>query len=362
MLDTFLSSLPSYPVQASPQNSISGLSSGAFMTVQMHIAHSSSFIGAGVIAGGPYRAAQTFRAAPSVPMSCILNSLYVAMTPLTQSTAPDVNALLAQARETPNIDDLENVRDARMYIFTGTCDQVVNQYAVRSTKAFYEGLGVLPENMMFVDDVPAGHSIITTNPEDSPLSSNRPPYINQGTFVQSHQLLDHIYGAAGDVKPPAGRALGALVRFEQEEFTQDTTDRACMAKFGYAYIPSSVLNGEAARGVHIALHGCKQGYAYVDFVHGVPDIQNQPPYGDRYVRSTGYPEWAEANNLIVLFPQADGGDNNIVQNPDGCWDWWGYSAKDLQNPDFYTRNAVQIRAIFGMMERIGVPMPAQGAI
>ena len=41
------SALQSYKV-APDQNSISGLSSGAFMTVQLHLAYSSRFIGAGV--------------------------------------------------------------------------------------------------------------------------------------------------------------------------------------------------------------------------------------------------------------------------------------------------------------------------
>ena len=42
------------------KNSISGLSSGAFMTVQLHLAHSSRFCGAGIVAGGPYRCAESF--------------------------------------------------------------------------------------------------------------------------------------------------------------------------------------------------------------------------------------------------------------------------------------------------------------
>ena len=48
--------LQGYNVQKN-QNSISGLSSGAFMTVQLHLAHSAKFVGAGIIAGGPYRCA-----------------------------------------------------------------------------------------------------------------------------------------------------------------------------------------------------------------------------------------------------------------------------------------------------------------
>lgn len=321
------------------------------MTVQLHIAHSASFIGAGVIAGGPYRSAESFRtAATTKPTSCILNSLYVAMTPLTAATAPDVETLLELARATPNIDDLGNIAGQRLYIFTGTCDQVVNQYAVRSTKAFYEGLGVAPDALMFVDDVPAGHSIITTNPEDSPLSANQPPFINRGDFIQSHQILTHLYPG---LRPAARRATGQMIRFDQSEFYRDAPDGASMSPFGYAYVPSAVADGSAeALGVHIVLHGCKQGYDYVNVVNGAPDVSNQPPYGARYITTTGYIEMAEANDLIVLFPQATGEDTNAVQNPDGCWDWWGYSSADPYAPDYYSQNAVQIRAIHRMLARL----------
>lgn len=348
MLDDSSTPLPSYKTRN--KHSVSGLSSGAFMTVQLHIAHSASFIGAGIIAGGPYRAAETFRAAPTVPTSNILNSLYIAMTPLTESTATDVDRLLELASETPNIDELSNVKSQRIYIFTGACDRVVNQIAVGRTRAFYEGLGVKNSAICFVDDVPAGHSIITTNPEDSPLAANQPPYINCGNCMQSHQILDHLYPKA---KPPAASTPGELIRFSQAEFAGDALARSSLAEFGYAYIPSAVASGKAeALGVHIVLHGCKQGYPYIDFINGRRDSQNQPPYGDRYVKSTGYMEWAEANNLIVLFPQADGRDNNDVQNPDGCWDWWGYSAEDPNAPDYYSRDAVQIKAIHAMLTQL----------
>jgi len=347
MLDGHISPLPRFETEG--LHSISGLSSGAFMTVQMHIAHSADFIGAGVIAGGPYRAAQTFHAAPTATVSCILNAFYVAMTPMTQSTAPNVDKLVRLARETPDIDALSNLSDHKLYVFTGKSDQVVNQYAVRTTHEFYRALGVADENILFVSDVDAGHSIITNNPEDSPLSANQPPYINYGGFVQSHDILDHIYGKRN---APAAQVLGELVRFRQAEFLSCDLDRASMAEFGYAYIPSNVARSGKALGVHIALHGCKQGYAFVDYVNGRADIENQPPYGNRYITTTGYLEWAEANDLIVLFPQADGGDNNVVQNPDGCWDWWGYTAEDLENPDFYSQEAIQIKAIHGMMQQL----------
>ena len=347
MLDGSIDQLGSYKTKG--KHSVSGLSSGAFMTVQLHVAHSADFVGAGVIAGGPYRSSESFRAALTGPTSRILNSLYVAMCPLTLATAPDVPTLVDMARATPDIDDLGNIADQRLYIFTGTEDAVVNQYAVSRTRDFYQALGVPAKNMLYIDDVPAGHSIITQNPEDSPLYANQPPYINCGNFVQSHQILKHLYPR---LKGPADACAGKLVRFDQSEFLEGANGTASMAPYGYAYIPSAVLDGEEALGVHIALHGCKQGYAYVNFVNGMADTANQVPYGDRYVTSTGYMEIAEANNIIVVFPQVSGEDDNQFQNPDGCWDWWGYTSEDSEAPDFYTKNAPQIRAIHNMLSRL----------
>lgn len=347
MSTTTVPRLPTYETLG--EHSISGLSSGAFMTVQMSIAHSSRFMGAGIVAGGPYRCAETFpRAAATTPTACILNSLYIGMAPLTAATAPDVSRLLDLTRATPHIDDLSHVRKLRLYIFTGTRDQVVNQHVVRTTRDFYCGLGVPDDAIRFVDDIPAGHSIITSNPEDSPLDANQPPYINNGGFMQSHDILRHIYPGLADPVAPHGH----LLRFDQSEFYGDAPSEASMSPFGYLYVPVSVAQGGKARGVHIVMHGCKQGYDYVNYVAGAPDVLNQPPYGARYMTTTGYMEMAEANALILLFPQVGGDDDNAVQNPEGCWDWWGYTAADPDAPDYYTQKATQIRALARMLDRL----------
>jgi len=44
---------------------------------------------------------------------------------------------------------------------------------------------------------------------------------------------------------------------------------------------------------------------------------------DKFARHTGYNEVAELNNIILIYPQATA----IVDNPLGCWDWWGYTVK-----------------------------------
>lgn len=341
--------------KASKQNnSISGLSSGAFMTVQLHLARSASFVGAGIIAGGPFRCAETYQPSGLVTAedSRIENSLYICMNPLTPQTGPDARRLAKMARDTASaglIDDIANLADDRLYIFTGTADDVVYSDVVERTRQFYAMLDVPHENIMYVDNVDAGHSIITDNPEDSKLPFNQPPYINNGGFMQSHHILRHIYGP---LAAPAKQLTGQLQCFDQMEFLGEDAPWASMSQFGYAYIPSKVLAGTVKEPrVHIALHGCKQGYNYTDYVNGRADIANQPPFGNRYFTTTGYNHIAESNDIIVLYPQVEGKDSGPVQNPDGCWDWWGYSNKDANSP-YYSRNAVQIKAIHAMLDRL----------
>ncbi len=333
------------------KSSVSGLSSGAFMTVQLHLAHSKSFIGAGIIAGGPYRCAESYRAAAVIAADAFIQgSLYICMNPLSPHTTPDAKKLAKLARETAQhklIDDVANLANHRVYIFTGSADKVVYSDVVKRTREFYEELGVHAKNIYYDDTVPAGHSIITNNLEDSELEDNKPPYINNGGFMQSHDILRHIYP---NLKPASNRLSGRLVRFDQTEFFNNEP-RASMSEFGYAYIPKAVEEGETAR-IHVALHGCKQGYNYIDYVFGRPDYENQPPYGNRYITTTGYNYIADSNNIIVLYPQAEGSDGD-TQNPEGCWDWWGYTSPTPQQPDYYSRNAIQIKAIHSMLQRLG---------
>ena len=45
----------------------------------------------------------------------------------------------------------------------------------------------------------------------------------------------------------------------------------------------------------------------------------------KYVENTGYNEVAEANDLVILYPQAV---SKPRDNPYGCWDWWGFISQD----------------------------------
>lgn len=61
----------------------------------------------------------------------------------------------------------------------------------------------------------------------------------------------------------------------------------------------------------MSLHGCLQTQG---------DIQNQ------FATKIGMNEWAESNNIIVLYPYVKKS-YSLPSNPNGCWDWWGYTDK-----------------------------------
>lgn len=344
-------SLSQYQVEKG-LSSVSGLSSGAFMTVQLHLAHSASFSGAGVVAGGPYRGVETFRGSSLITEDAWeLNAMQLCMSPLTAELAPKASHSLRLAQQVERdklIDPLSNMARQRVYVFTGSADSVVLSSVVAQTREMYRLLGVPDQQLYFDDSIPAGHSLLTQNPEDNELSANKPPYLNQGPFIHAHAILQHIYPG---LQAPNAQLSGQILRFDQREFFNNDP-AASMSEYGYVYIPKRVQEGASAR-IHIALHGCKQGAAYVNFNFGSADSADQPPYGLRYLNTTGYNEIADSNNLIILYPQVKGSDSDNAQNPDGCWDWWGYTSRNANYPDYFSKNALQIRAIHAMLERLG---------
>jgi hypothetical protein len=99
--------------------SVSGLSSGAFMTTQLHVAYSSMFKkGAGIIAGGPYFCVESYEDDPS---KYLLQATSTCMNPLTISSAPDGKGLFTKAAKLAKqkkIDPVENLKGSKIYLFS----------------------------------------------------------------------------------------------------------------------------------------------------------------------------------------------------------------------------------------------------
>eukprot|EP01116_Phalansterium_solitarium_P024273 TRINITY_DN884_c0_g2_i1.p3 TRINITY_DN884_c0_g2~~TRINITY_DN884_c0_g2_i1.p3 ORF type:complete len:121 (+),score=25.55 TRINITY_DN884_c0_g2_i1:199-561(+) len=104
--------------------------------------------------------------------------------------------------------------------------------------------------------------------------------------------------------------------------------RCSMAASGYVYAPTACQTSNAVCKAHIFFHGCGQG---IDDAGNIVAVHS------------GLNEWAEANNIVVLYPQA-ARSQAVPYNPEGCWDWWGYTGAD-----YATQLAPQIDTISNML-------------
>lgn len=313
--------------------SVSGISSGAYMAGQFQIAHSRLVVGAAIIAGGPYGCAQSifsdmmmgpgvaFLNLPKAINGCMLNTL-------APWGIPDVERLARKTRELAEagrIDPLDSLLDDRVYLFSGSNDRTVVPSIVKAAYDYYKLLGFSDDHLTFVSDIPAGHAFVTES-QGLACEATGKPYIVDCDYDQAGAVLAHIYGP---LAPRTATPRGTFVTFDQRPFFAGISNHD-MEDQGVAYIPPDCAASTACR-VHIAFHGC---------------AQNRSASGEAFIRDSGYANWADGNALIVLFPQAA----SSPMNPQGCWDWWGFTGRD-----YLTREAAQIGVVFRMLERLGQP-------
>jgi poly(3-hydroxybutyrate) depolymerase len=317
------------------QTSVSGISSGAYMAGQFELAHSREVVGAGIVAGGPYGCSESLYAdvipGPGMALlnltkavnGCMLNALKAFGVPNPQRLAQRAIKLAADGR----IDAVDNVKGDRIYLFTGKDDQTVVPAIVEDARRFYEVIGVPETQIQFVSDMPAGHGFVTED-KGRACDYTGKPYILDCDYDQAGAILKQIYGS---LKPRADQPSGTFMLFDQRPFTKDLSNHG-LSDLGIAYIPKACSENRGCK-VHIAFHGCGQNRTFV---------------GDTFAHDAGFARWADTNEIIVLFPQTA----TTPLNPQGCWDWWGYTGAD-----YLTRNGAQIVAVRRMLEHLAAPRP-----
>ena len=309
---------------------VSGISSGGFMAVQFHVAHSRTVTGVGVLAGGPYYCAQ----------GSLWTGFYGCTTPSAWAPLPSVELLKAEAdllARARLIDPTENLASARAWLFSGGGDRTVAPVVVDAARRFYALYRPPPANLVLVANPRAGHGMITESAGGA-CDVTAAPFINDCDYDAAGELLKHL---VGPLEPPAAQANGRIVQFDQRAPAGGDAFAISMADSGYAYVPRA-CEVERCR-VHVAFHGCRMSVEAI---------------GERFVREAGYNRWADANRLIVVYPQtiARNGPGfrgwrwSYVFNPRGCWDWWGYTG-----PQYHTNAGAQIRAVKAMVDRLAAP-------
>lgn len=352
--------------------SISGISSGGFMANQFHVAHSATVMGAGILAGGPYLCARVNSGFGDYLGSYkeLWNAVYVCshqasaipvfggLQPFLGPPNPE-KSVAATRIEAANgaIDALENMRNDRVWLFSGTHDTLVPQSVVDALHAYYtEIFGAfmdLPvKSIIYVDSVDVHHAMIVAAAGDNNCLDFALPYINDCDYDAAGIMLRFFYRQPeAALNPPVEWDRQSLTAFDQTEFFPEGTGRAdggdgsiSMNDLGHVYVPASCRQGATCR-LHVALHGCEQYQDKVEEVCG-RDGKCQPRL---FFEAAGYNRWAEANDIVVLYPQTTAWDGPSLTrtNPKGCWDWWGYGGGG-----YATKNGKQIRAIKAMIDRL----------
>ena len=320
--------LPKLAIDRS-QISVSGVSSGGYMATQMLVAHSATVMGAGVLAAGPW-----FCAGTSFPWNAVTVFARCMNLPdlLPFLGAPDIAPMVEETQtqaRAGRIDDPSHLRGARLYLFSGADDALVPRPVVDALKAYYLHF-VGADHIRYETAINANHAMITAD-FGNPCTAFTAPFVNNCQYDAAGNILQQIYGP---LLPPVEPA-GTLVAFDQRPFfaPQQQTGRA---EDGYAYIPKACAAGDCR--LHVAFHGCGQNAAEV---------------GDAFYRHAGYNQWADANRIVVLYPQTTAITTRVLgltlpwPNPQACWDWWGFTGSD-----YYLQSAPQIHAIEAMIERL----------
>ena len=291
------------------QTSVSGLSSGGFMAVQLHVGYSSTFKkGAGIVAGGPFYCAEG--SITNATGRCMASPAGIPTSTLVSTTNSWASA--------GSIDPVANLQSSKVYLFSGSIDSTVKQGVMDALKTYYNSF-VPAANVVYKKDIAAEHAMITDD-YGSACSTKGSPYINDCNFDLAGAILAHIYGtlnARNNGTLPAGN----FVEFNQSQFITNHG----MAPTGWAYIPQACTSGTQCR-LHVVLHGCQQNVTLVQ---------------QQYVRNTGYNRWADTNNMVMLYPQTSTAATN------SCWDWWGYD-----NANYSKKSGPQMAAIKAMVDQV----------
>lgn len=293
---------------------VSGISSGGFMAVQLHVAFSSLVRGAAVVAGGPY--------------FCSNDNAVVAQGPCMKYPdlicVPELLAATAYAETLLSIDSTSNLRDSKVWLFSGLLDHVVDPGVVDKLLVYYRNY-VDPRNINSTFTIPAVHSWVTDK-YGGPCGVFQSPFIVNCGYDTAGHVLEYFYG---ELNPPATDFVEEnLFSFDQSKFVPAvylSHNLLSLAATAYVYIPTACQRLGSLCRMHVSLHGCEQTTG---------DI------GLAFVSGTKLNEWAETNDIVVLYPQIQ----RSALNPYGCFDWWSYSGLN-----FATKLGGQIQTIYNMI-------------
>ncbi|MGZ5857433.1 MAG: extracellular catalytic domain type 2 short-chain-length polyhydroxyalkanoate depolymerase, partial [Burkholderiaceae bacterium] len=276
---------------------VAGISSGGYFAQQLHTAFSATFhTGAAIFAGGPYNCARG--SVSTAQMDC--------MTGTPAPVVADYVSYTNSFASAGTIDPTSNLTTTKVYMWSGTSDTTVKQSVMNALKNYY--LTWVPSgNIQYNSTTAAAHGWESPYGTVACATQASPYVINCGTQDAEHDYLTQFYGTLNAKSTPSTLG-GTFIEFDQTEFISGTPASNSLANSGWMYVPADCAAMKACK-VEIVVHGCQQYYGTI---------------GDKFIKTAGVNEWADTNHIIAVYPQTIAS-NSSPTNPNGCWDFWGYT-------------------------------------
>ena len=309
----------------SPHLTVSGQSAGGSMAIQHLVAYSHSVDGAAIVAGSPYGCG----AVPLDQWICFTGPF---------GTLDEDRALryIRERRESGLIDAPVWLRLRRtpLLLFSGSKDHVVWQDVMRATARQLEALAA-PGQVASVFNTSASHVWSIDHGDCScgdcalELGDGVCCDVNNCLYDLSGDMLSRFYGPALRQR---STPLPRLHWVAQWPFVPAHAARlptpARMLEWAIVYVSSGCEREPSRCRLHVNYHGC---------------TANDWKQRREWVRHIDLNEYAESNDLVVVYPQAAG--NNATGT--GCWDWF-----DAGDADFDTRRGSQLSTVTALIADI----------
>lgn len=292
---------------------VSGLSAGAFMAVQMGVAYSDQIHGVASVAGGIY----------SCALGQSANASGLCMKTPDKIDVATYVKLVQDSFQKGLIADPRNITSQKIFILNGTEDKTVAPAAGAKLAEFYHAFGASP----VVDfNLRMGHGF-PSNSGTNACESTQLPWVNHCSYEGAQKIFETMYGPLSP--PPSSRGLrglsGELRNFDQTPFNSAA---AKMLDYGSIYVPRACNVAHSNCRLHVALHGCMQS----------PNVVQQA-----FTSGADYNAWADTNHIVVLYPAT----TMSAGNSAGCWDWFGYT-----NADYAVQKSLQMTAVMNMIRTL----------
>jgi len=298
------------------------------MAVNHFVALSGSVVGAGIVAGAPYGC----NLVEGSDDKCGSAPAGTRWSKLLPRFATYMHSRAAAGL----IDPLTSLRGKRVFLFSGRSDWVVARSVMQAVKrqlSRFTGPGTIKSDF----HVNAAHGWVVdgatcgSGPPGSSSSWCEPCCCSPSSLLacKGHdlagRLLQHIHGKGSRRR---AHARAPLIAVPQAPYAMEgrTLDDSGLWHTAYVYAPWRCrIPGEWWCKIHVHYHGCAWGAEYT---------------GTDLLMRLGLVEWAEALDMVVVFPQA-----SSTTDEAGCWDWTGKTGTL-----FDTRRGAQLHAVAGLLK------------